>query len=123
VYEDPDVAPGVRYGYRLARDSGLPFAEAWVDVPGLAFDLAPPRANPAHGAIEASFTLPDGEPARLELIAASGRRVALRDIGGLGAGTHKVDLARGLTLPPGMYFERLVRGSEAKVRRVVYLPD
>lgn len=123
MYEDPDVAPGGRYGYRLARDSGLPFAEAWVDVPGLAFALAPPRANPAHGAIEASFTLPDGAPARLELIAASGRRVALREVGGLGAGTHRVDLVHGVALAPGMYFERLVRGSETRVRRVAYLPD
>jgi hypothetical protein len=123
VYEDRDVAPGERYGYRLAGDSGTSFAEAWVDVPGRAFALAPPRANPARGALEASFTLPDGAPARLELIAASGRRVALREIGGLGAGTHRLDLAHGVTLPPGMYFVRLVRGNEAKVRRVVYLPE
>ncbi len=52
-------------------------------------ELEGARPNPAvAGQLTVAFTLPNAEPARLELIDVSGRRLAARDVGSLGPGRH-----------------------------------
>jgi hypothetical protein len=84
--------------------------------------LGPARPNPGSGSrLIIPFTLPVAAPARLELLDVSGRRVAVRDVGSLGAGRHTVDLAEGQRLPAGVYLVRLMQGTQTRVRRVAVL--
>ncbi len=132
-YVDP-VQPGFTYKLSAVDEHGneSPFATVGpggiVDVPGpppsLAFALDPTWPNPASGrTLTARFTLPRATAARLELIDVVGRRVASRDVGGLGAGTHTVDLssAGGRVIEAGVYFLRLSQSENAAVRRLVVL--
>jgi hypothetical protein len=122
VYEDREVAPGARYGYRLGlMDQGREvFAgETWVDVPlRPAFALAGVRPNPAGGDLTVSLSLPDASPARLEAFDLAGRRIVARDVGSLGGGSHVVRLAEARALAPGFYLLRLTRGDRALTTRV-----
>ena len=71
------------------------------------------RPNPAVGDLIVAFTLPDAGPARIELFDAAGRRAASRDVGALGAGTHRVTLAPAGRLPAGIYLVRLTHASRS----------
>jgi hypothetical protein len=119
------VIAGTRYGYRLGvMDAGHEefLGEAWVDVPatsGLA--LAGFRSNPAWGDLSVSFSLPDASPARLELFDVGGRRIAAREVGTLGAGSHVVTFGDERTLAPGIYLLRLVQGTRSLTARGVIL--
>ncbi len=127
------VQPGFTYKLTAVDDDGneSPFAtlgpSGTVDVPSpspvLAFGIDPLRPNPAtRHALNVRFTLPRPAAARLELVDATGRRVTVREVGELGAGTHAVDLAEGRPAPgSGVYFVRLMQGGDVAVRRVVLL--
>lgn len=124
VYQDRAVAPGTRYAYRLSYDEGSgPVAtpEVWVDVPAQAtFALHGLRPHPAVRDLVASFSLASDAPATLELFDLSGRRLLGHEVGSLGPGDHRVDLARGQRLPAGVYSLRLTQGERrATVRAVV----
>ena len=123
VYEDWEVTPGARYGYRLGVvDQGREvFAgETWVDVPRVAeLALAGVRPNPATKALAVMFSLPDAAPARLEAFDLAGRRVAAREVGPLGGGSHEVRLGEGRALAPGVYLLRLTRGERVLKARAV----
>ena len=67
------------------------------------------------------FSLPSSAAAQLELIDASGRRVATHQVGRLGAGRHMVELAGGRRLPAGLYLVRLAQGTQARVTRVAVI--
>ncbi len=123
VYEDDQVSSGARYGYRLGVvDQGREVfvGEAWVDVP-LAAELAlgGVRPNPASGELAVEFSLPDGAPARLEAYDLAGRRVAVREVGPLGGGSHVVRLGERRRLSPGVYQLRLSRGERVLTARAV----
>ncbi len=96
-----------------------------LDVAGatpVALALEPPHPNPAVGGrLSVWFALPGGAPARLELLDVSGRRVAAREVGGLGAGRHAVELGAGRALAPGLYLIRLTQGPAVRVARVALL--
>jgi hypothetical protein len=124
AYEDRSVTAGTRYAYRLSYDdAGTPrtSAEAWVEVPVLAqLALAGLRPNPATGAnLQVAFTLPNSAPARLELLDIAGRRIAEREVGSLGAGSHVEPLGAGGRVPAGLYWLRLTQGGRALVTRAV----
>ncbi len=123
VYEDRQVTPGTRYGYRLGvLDQGREvFAgETWVDVPRVAeLALAGVCPNPATVALAVAFSLPDAAPARLEAFDLAGRRVAVREVGPLGGGSHVVQLGERRSLAPGVYLVRLARGSRRLTARAV----
>ena len=114
VFTDHDVISGHRYGYRLGYvedGSGVFAGETWVEVPA-AFVLAlhGGQPNPSDGRPSASFTLPSAQPATLELLDVTGRRLVAREVGALGAGTHVVDVTPGHPLVPGLYWLRLTQG-------------
>ena len=123
-YTDRAVTAGTRYDYRLMlADAALSTSsEVWVNVPAAQLALAGLRPNPAHGTPSVAFTLPSGAPATLELLDLSGRRVALRDVGGLGAGAHLLRLEEAAALAPGLYWLRLAQGARVVQVRGAVLP-
>lgn len=96
-----------------------------TDAPGpapLVFALERPWPNPALGGrLNVRFTLPDASAARLELLDVTGRAVAARDVGALGAGEHALDLTENRRLAPGLYFVRLTQGAKRMAARVTVL--
>lgn len=126
------VQPGFTYKLSAVDDAGneSPFAvlgpSGTVDVPApvVAFGIDPLRPNPAtsRSALNVRFTLPRPAAARLELVDVAGRRMVVREVGGLGVGSHAVDLAAERpSLGSGVYFVRLVQDGDVAVRRVVLL--
>jgi FG-GAP-like repeat len=118
-FVDELVEPGRRYGYRLVIDGVQSAGEVWLDVPAAQkFALHGASPNPARARVRVSFSLPNDDPARLELWDVAGRRVRSEAVGALGAGPHLKTLA-GPPLAPGAYVIRLVRGGEVATRRLV----
>ena len=88
-------------------------------APGEArFTLAGAAPNPTRRELSVAFSLPDNAAASLELVDLAGRRVATREVGSLGAGTHRIPLLEGQALQPGLYWVRLMRGSERRSLKV-----
>jgi hypothetical protein len=88
----------------------------------LALALEGVRPNPTTSSrLTVSFVLPVAAPARLELVDVKGRRVAVREVGVLGAGRHSVDLAAGQKLRAGIYLVRLTQGRHQRATRAVVL--
>jgi hypothetical protein len=122
VYEDRSVMAGARYGYQL----GVPEAggvsmvgETWVDVPAAwTLALAGARPNPAKD-LSVAFTLPNASPALLAAYDVTGRRVASKDVGVLGPGSHIVKLGEGRGLGCGVYIVRLTRGDKTLTTQAV----
>ena len=95
-----------------------------VDVPGagaVRFALEPLRNPSYNGRLQVRFALPVASRATLELVDVSGRRVASRDVGTLGAGRHEMNLGEGQRLSSGIYFVRLTQGVNVATRRVTVL--
>ncbi len=102
-------------------------AAAGVDPKGpgqLSLAIRTPSQVP-DGRIRVEFTLPDGSPARLELMDVAGRALVSQQVGSLGPGRHALDLSSGRPFAPGIYFlrltqnEREVRARAAVLRRSV----
>lgn len=121
-YEDRAVSPGTRYGYRLGYlEQGREqfTSESWVAVPVLKLALEGLRPNPAGRELAASFTLPSGAPARLQMLDVTGRVWLAREVGSLGAGNHLVHLTEGASVPAGIYWLRLTQGGRSLLARGV----
>lgn len=123
-YEDRDVVPGARYGYRLVwTEAAGPrqSAEAWVTVP-LAdrFALAGATPNPApRAALRVAYSLAERGAATLALYDAQGRAVARRAVAGADPGPHVEGFPEAGTLRPGLYWLRLAQGERHATTRVV----
>jgi len=118
-YEDDAVRPGLVADYRL-RLNGTVLAGSEqhltvVQRPPLA--LAGAWPNPAIGSPRFVFTLPGASPARLAVYDVSGRVVASRDVGSLGAGEHELGIER--RLAPGLYVAVLSQSGQRLTRRFV----
>lgn len=87
--------------------------------PPVAFAIHGVRPTPSRGAIHVELSLADARPARLELIDVAGRRVASRDVGPLGPGRHRVNLAADLRA--GVYLVRLTQGDRSRTAKAVVL--
>lgn len=95
------------------------------DVSGaapLVFALEPARSNPArHGRLSVRFTLPIAAPARVEVLDVAGRAMMTREVGGLGAGEHTLDLTERTRMVAGLYFVRLRQGPNVRTIRLTML--
>ena len=80
------------------------------------------RPNPTQGLRLVAFTLVDDSPATLEVLDLAGRRVSLREVGGLGAGRHVIALDAGARLAPGAYIMRLTQEGRSLCARGVVVP-
>ncbi len=112
VYQDREVAPNRRYGYRLGVMDGNQetfLGEVWVNVPG-ELALAGVRPNPTPGAFDVAFSLESGAPASLDAFDLGGRRIEHRDVGSLGPGAHALRLGERTHLAPGVYVVQLTQG-------------
>ena len=120
TFEDPDVVPGERYAYRLGIRDGAAevFArETWVEVPrALELSLEGLRPNPAVRDIAVTFTLPQGDDARIEWLDVTGRRVRTQSLVGLSPGRHTLRLA-GAPPAPGVYLLVLTQGDRTVTAR------
>ncbi|MEQ1831505.1 MAG: kelch repeat-containing protein [Candidatus Eisenbacteria bacterium] len=122
-FVDTTVRPGTRYAYRVhwsEQTSANTSEPVWTDVPALhlALDRIP---NPLVGDLEVSFSLPDARASALDLLDVSGRVVATRELGGLGAGDHRLALATRGSLKPGRYWVRLRTGEGSRSTGVIVL--
>ena len=90
------------------------------DTPRLALLGAWP--NPARQDLAVSLALP-GSAARgtLELLDLAGRRVAFRDLAGLGAGRHQITLLDHQRVTPGLYLVRMIHDGEVRSMKVAVL--
>ena len=78
--------------------------------------------NPARQDLAVSLALPNAEArGTLELLDLAGRRVAFRDLAGLGTGRHQVKLLDRQNVAPGLYLVRLIHGGEVKSMKVAVL--
>ena len=107
VYEDVNAVAGRSYEYAIGiTQNGVErmLGNVWVDVPETA-EFALRAINDTQGGNVLRFVVkvPSATPARLELVDITGRRMADRDLGVLGAGEHTVQLmcrAGGKRYPP-----------------------
>jgi hypothetical protein len=125
------VAPGTYHCTLVEISASRLYHGSWTTIvydgagggsPAPEFALHGVRPNPTGGgALTVHFALPAAGRASLELLDVSGRRIAVREVGGLGAGAHAVDLGDGRGVAPGVYLVRLTRGADLRVARVVVL--
>ncbi|MGH7741747.1 MAG: hypothetical protein ACRENS_06960, partial [Candidatus Eiseniibacteriota bacterium] len=111
------------YGQNVNADGSL--GGSLLAVPGTSVvsDLAVRGAhNPSMGALSLAFSLPADSPARIEVFDLGGRRVAARDVGALGSGTHVASLeSNAREMPAGVYDVRLTQGAHVAFAKVVML--
>lgn len=114
AFIDTHVVTGGHYEYRLAVDVGGRleyFGLAVVEVPGRsAFAFFGARPNPATAGLVLSFSLGSREPARIQILDVTGRRVLERDLVGLGPGQHVLDLGDSGRFRAGVYLVRITQG-------------
>jgi hypothetical protein len=128
VYDDPTVQPGASYSYMMVVGSqrGETFGgQTTVAVPApvsavsvTEFALKSVSPNPAADRMSASFVLASAAPASLQLLDVAGRSLLSREVGALGAGPHRIDLATAGRVPPGLYFLRLAQAGHVAMTRV-----
>lgn len=125
TFEDRDVMPGRRYGYRLgvlAGEGELSLGEVWIETPGenvLAFSRIQP--NPATRDLTVRYSLPSSRPATLELFDVNGRRLRSLPLSPE-AGPHVVTIdstGDGERLPDGAYLLRLTQSERTVTTKVV----
>jgi hypothetical protein len=117
VWQDARGDNGDIYAQRITDPSIVNADPAPAHPPGLALRGA--RPNPARGLVWAAFSLPNGGPASLELFDIAGRRVAARDVGTMGAGSHLASLNPAAPPPSGIYVMRLRTPDRVLSARVV----
>ena len=128
TFEDNSVTPGQEYGYQLIVSSEQGdelVGEVWTspttgigDTPKAAMALQV-WPNPAVGSFAASFSLANSNPAQLDMFDVRGARVLSREINGLGAGAHRLDIGRAQDFPSGVYFMRLTQSGQSVWSRFV----
>lgn len=102
------------------RTGGVTTGATAPAAPALA--LGPVQPNPVRaGAARLEVRLGGHARALLDVLDIHGRVWHSRDVGVLGAGRHVLSLADGRRLRPGLYWVRLVEGSDVRTNRVVVL--
>lgn len=115
-FEDRDVIPGGRHGYRLGDGTGTVLTtETWVDVPAAGFAIRGVSLDADADRARVRLSLHDSGPARIELFDARGGRRVSRDLSSSGAGDQTIEIAVA-DQPQGVYLLRLTQASRS-VRR------
>ena len=86
------------------------------------FALSRIAPNPSGNRFNVSFSLLSGAPASLSIFDVSGRRVATREVGSLGAGFHAVSFGDREPMRAGLYMVRLSQLSRNLTTSVLILP-
>ena len=106
---DPDV-------YFASRDlAGDPVPGPIARAPVISRALP----NPTRGELVIEFSVPDGDPAVLELVDLAGRRWRRLVLDHPERGTNRADLGAGPRLPAGLYFLRVSQAGRSAAARVV----
>ena len=92
---------------------------ASTEIPEFALRIVSPST--ASRGLQVTFSLADDRPATLALYDVSGRRLASRDVGGLGAGQHTMKLAEESNLPAGIYVIQLNQGGKSLTSRAAVI--
>jgi hypothetical protein len=100
------------------RDEAAPAA---AQPPALSLALHGLVPNPPVRDLVVSFTLPDAEPASVELLDLAGRRLRDVDVGARGPGRQSVSLGAVGSLPSGVYLVRLRHGRQSLVSKCVLM--
>jgi flagellar hook assembly protein FlgD len=74
--------------------------------------IASSSPNPFRNSVTLNFTLPQSGPVMVEIYAADGRRVQTLAKGEMGAGPHSLQWDIDRSTPSGVYFYRVVAGTE-----------
>jgi hypothetical protein len=120
-FEELDLAPGHRYGYRLRSPLG-PVAEVWVTVPQQsAQPLLIASFDRLQSRLTVVFTLAKPKDPRLELLDVAGRLVWSAHLGLREAGPHELSWPVNDGLRSGLYFLRLEAGSRAVTAKLPIL--
>jgi hypothetical protein len=121
VWEEYTPSGTTAYISALAPGEPGPIAELGPVPSAVGFGVVELRPNPARGPIVAVVELPDGQPARLELVDAAGRMLESQSFNfwGQARGAVRFNAAGGL--PSGVYWIRLTQGHRLATRKVVVL--
>ena len=97
-----------------------------LDVPSVAatvrFALRRSIPNPTRGdQLTLELALPSAEPARVQVFDVSGRIVAEREVGSLGAGEHRLEWRLARPLSPGLYLVRLTSAGHSQLLRLAVI--
>lgn len=119
---EPDV-PAVRMADSVSTPAAPEPPRAAIPSPGRRLGLMRVRPNPAIRGrmVTVTVDLPDAQPARVELLDASGRRTGIsEEVSGPG----RVDMElEGLSrVAPGRYILRLVHPTRSRSRTIIVLP-
>ena len=126
TFEDADVTPGRTYDYRLVVGDGGAIryeGETTVTIPlGPRFGLSKVAWSRERRAVVVSFTVPDAGAATVDLFDTAGRRLTHRQIEGMPAGTHELEVTPSFALTGGIYFVRVKYGNESARGRFAVVP-
>lgn len=111
------------YAQRVQANGQLGGSVVAVPNPeGYTFALGSVRPNPwSRGALTVALSLADDDAAWLEILDVGGRRIVLKDVGGVGPGLHYVAVEQAQQLSPGIYFVRLQQRDHVSTGRFVVL--
>jgi len=130
IYEDTDVVPGTRYGYRLVVRDNLgeeQASESWVSVPlgdaPRVTRLEKAYPNPFGDRVGLRFGIPANGRVRLTVYDLQGRKVADIVDGTESAGWRNVEWngrdAQGRAVASGSYFLRLESAGTVLTRKII----
>ncbi|MEO5988648.1 MAG: FG-GAP-like repeat-containing protein [Candidatus Eisenbacteria bacterium] len=113
----PQYRDGSAADFQVVAQSALA-----VDEPGVSkLALLGAYPNPMHRDLTVALSLPGQDAASLELLDLAGRRVAIREVGSLGAGRHRVKLTSDRPVRAGLYLLRLRQGDHTRSLKVAVL--
>jgi hypothetical protein len=112
---------------QAAHDAGYMHPVVGVDprdpTRTVALAVAPGRNPVSRSASGFTVDLPAStERAALDVLDVTGRRIARRDLAGLGPGRHRVRIDELAAVAPGVYYLRLADGRDVAESRIVLLP-
>jgi hypothetical protein len=121
AFEDQDLAAGKPHRYRLGFEEfgTVRYAgTAQVEVPVMRLALEPVFPNPSSRRLSVRFSVPSGEPATLDVLDITGRRVHRRLVQ-VRPGRRTFEVDHGAAMSPGVYWLRLSQGPNSATTRFV----